>query len=453
MKTAMWSGGVMAVAMGLGLVAGCSDAPDESAPDESSGQQEQAAVVAPDPAKELLITDVSVVEGNRFTTPKAGKKNTDPDGAWTIGRLLENQLPSAQRTPAGVSEFVFGWLRQWETDQTINGQVVPARPAIRTLLIDPWKTASGCATTAPDASCTLDMTKAPFRLLAIVNRPDLRDLPDGTDPGTGGEGRFVFGAIGPTGNAMQFTVIFEYKLPVKDAKETKAWAEKWHALGRHPFGARYNDELHKVVQEFMKVDAAGPGQSALSQIRINEVSLAPVGSDPSNLPSTKLWELREFVRSTDRVSGKVVLAGDTVKQEPSLALSGTAALGAWATANRAALLDGTYAVPATLDGQPILAASSLAPFDFVWDIPGVSTEVRQALALGTCNGCHTNETGTAFTHIKPRQPGVAAALSTFLADQEAVGGPRYTDFVDLLTNPVVKPGPAKDHKKPKKPKP
>jgi hypothetical protein len=451
MKTT-WCGGVVAVAMGLGLMAGCSEVPDREEPG-ALGQQEQGVDLAPDPARELVITDLSVVEGNKFTTYKAGKKNTDPEGAWTIGRLLENQLPAAQRTPAGASAFAFGWLRQWETDQTINGQVVPGRPAIRALLIDPWKTASGCDTTAPDASCTLDMGKAPFRLLAIVNRPDLRDLPDGSDPGTGGEGRFVFGALGPTGNALQFTVIFEYKLPVRGSLTAKKWAENWHALGKHPFGGKYNDELHKVAQEFTRVDAGGPGQSALSQIRTNEASLALAGTDPPNLPSTKLWELREFVRATDPATGQIVLAGDTVKQEPALGLSGTAALGAWATANQAAILDGTYAVPATLDGRPILASSSIAPFSFVWDIPGVSPQVRDALALGTCNGCHTNETGTVFTHIKPRQPGAVAALSTFLADQEAVGGPRYTDFVDLLTSPVVKPGPAKDHKKPKKPRP
>ncbi len=453
MKT-IWFGGVMATAVSLALAAGCSgDAASGPESDESLDAQSAAAFVAPDPARELLITDLSVVESTKYTIYKPGKKNTDPDGAWTFGRLMENQLPAAQRTPAGTSAFILGWLGLWESAQVVNGQTVDARPAIRTLVIDPWKTASGCSTTAPDSACTLDMTKAPFRLLAVVNRPDLRTLPTVDDPGDAGEGRFVFGVIGPTGNALQFTVIFEYHLPIGTAGDIKKWANGWHALGTEPFGPKYNDKLHGVVQNFMKVDAAGPGRSALSQIRTNEVSLSVVGSDPSNLPSTKLWELREFNVVVD--AGQTVLRQVTVKQEPSLALSGSSALGAWATENEAAILDGTYVVPETWNGATVGAAVSIAPRAFVWDIPGVSQPVRDALAVGTCNGCHTNETATDFTHIKPRQPGVASVLSTFLADQEAVNGPRVADFTTVLTSSVPSEGPGKDHKtpKPKAPKP
>src|SRR5690606_792741 len=112
----------------------------------------------------------------------------------------------------------------------------------------------------------LDLSKAPFRLLAIVNRIDLRS--DGGGYGGGGviggpiraadapgamiapdamiapapmpvhagEGRFVFGVLDPQGRPLPFTVIFEYELPASDPREVLGWARSWHALGEVPFG-------------------------------------------------------------------------------------------------------------------------------------------------------------------------------------------------------------------------
>ncbi len=143
-----------------------------------------------------------------------------------------------------------------------------ARPAIRALVINPWKAASGCTdpeSAGTDFDCVLDMSQAPFRLIAIVNRPDLRLV---ADDGTaiGGEGRFVFQVLGPTlaVNALagavevmdatvtpqKFTVIFEYSLPVARASDTLVWARRWHGLGALPFGADYNATLRALTNAF-----------------------------------------------------------------------------------------------------------------------------------------------------------------------------------------------------------
>ena len=60
---------------------------------------------------------------------------------------------------------------------------------------------------------------------------------------------------------------------------------------------------------------------------------------------------------------------------------------------------------------------------------------RHAFAMGTCNGCHLTETGTTFLHVKPREAGVRAAISDFLADQLA--GARQADFTALLSEPLT----------------
>ena len=77
----------------------------------------------------------------------------------------------------------------------------------------------------------LDFTKAPFRLMAIAYRPDLRVVGAGA-ASIGGEGRFVFQVVGPTLGVdaasgaltimdatvkpQKFTVIFEIPANVVD---------------------------------------------------------------------------------------------------------------------------------------------------------------------------------------------------------------------------------------------
>jgi hypothetical protein len=420
----------------LAVLAACAPPSTEEEADSIAVREDRVSLSSIDPSRELFITDVSVVDDARYTAWNPGKTNTDPEGGWSFGRLIDNMVPESMRSPYGRSQFVLSWLRTWEQDQWVNGHRLPARPLIRSLIIDPWRTASGCA--GSDSGCVLDFAKAPFRLLAIVNRPDLRRLPTAADPGNAGQGRFVFGALGPSGERLAFTLIFEYQLPISSKSSIIAWAERWHELGKNPFGKSYNDKLHTVTREFTRRDAA-PGEvngSALLQIRTNEIPLSPV--------EPRLWEMREFVLGG---AGQLVL--DTVKQEVDSSFNGTATLGAWASQNAAAILAGTHVVPLTWQGQPLLAGAAPVPTELAWVVPGVSEEVRQAFAVSTCSGCHKSETGTNFLHVRTREPGSASQLSAFLAQELSPTGPRVTDFHALLNVDdvdKVKEGKGKGHK-------
>src|ERR1700687_5941686 len=147
--------------------------------------------------KSLFITDLRVIEARPYATWNASYSVNDYRGAWTFGRLIDNMLPPGERTAIGRSRFVIRWLKLWEPIQTVNTFVVPARPLIRSLIIDPWRLASGCAAGEADEDCNLNFERAPFRLLAIVNRPDLRRPVSGLLLPSGGQGRFVFGRPGP----------------------------------------------------------------------------------------------------------------------------------------------------------------------------------------------------------------------------------------------------------------
>src|SRR5258708_21189787 len=124
--------------------------------------------------KSLLITDLRVVEAHPYTTWDPSYGVNDYRGAWTFGRLIDNMLAPGERTPLGRARFVVRWLKLWEQPQTINSFVIPARPLIRPLIIQPWRTASGCAPAVAAEDCVLQFARAAFRLLPVFHRPDLR---------------------------------------------------------------------------------------------------------------------------------------------------------------------------------------------------------------------------------------------------------------------------------------
>jgi hypothetical protein len=331
--------------------------------------------------RELMIRNLGVVE-DAVRTRWTGGLADPKDGAWTFGRLMRNM--------AGANDpelFVRSWLSRWETDRTVNGFVVPARPNIKPTVISGWpKLASG----------QLDLKKAPMRLLAIVNRMDLRNL----SAGNAGEGRFVFGVTDSAGNALSFTVILEYKLPAASLTEAQEWAKQWHALGTMtPGTAAYNDALQKITDRFAGRDAAPtrPNGSSIGQVRTNEIA---IGSP---------WELREF-----RLNANGQLVQAAVAQSPSPSLRTSARLARWINANETALLEGRHTVPMKFEDLPFRGGRAVTDFA-TWNPAGVNNpEARHLLAVNTCDGCHGGETGTGFLHVSPRAKGQVAPISGFL---------------------------------------
>jgi hypothetical protein len=344
-----------------------------------------------------MITSTSVVDDPTRTQQfgpvffndagGAGGGVLPSQGVWTFGRLMRDLAPTPADAPA-LAEKLF---QTWLTNQTVNGFTIPARAAgIQRVVL-------GNFPRTPDGS--LDLDRAPMRLLAIVNRIDLRNLAEGN----AGEGRFVFGVIGPFGSVEQFTVIFEYKLPAQTEADVQDWANLWHDLGSHPFPSEeYNAALEAITLRFSGRNAA-PGRvngSALSQLRTNEISLEP------------RWELREFVLSP--TTG--FLAPATVKLTPDLSFNTSTTLGDFVLQNEPAILAEKHTVPEQFNGAPFLAASVFNDL-VVWQSKSINSsnsEARFEMSKNTCNGCHGPETNTTFLQITPRFPGQEAPLSPFL---------------------------------------
>ncbi len=342
--------------------------------------------------KSLLIRDPAVVtDPSRTFDVCTGAGN--PNGVWTFKHLV-TEMANEAKTGITPEKFVRMWLSQWETSQNVNGwNIADRKNSIRNRVIDPWEAASG----GPEEP--LDLNKAPFQLLAVVNRVDLREnLVYGG--GSAGEGRFVFQVMDGC-NPMRFTVIFEYGIEKRSCSAVQNWGQRWVNLGNMVLGsAAYNAALENITESFVRANAAPskPNGSALNQLRTNEIALA------------RPWELREFVIA-DAGWNQHLLKPNTVALTPDDSLNNTPIL-------RNYFASGISGVPLRFPtvADPFLGGASTAP-RFFWNAPNfpmtlTQAEQRQEFSLNTCNGCHTRETGTSFTHIKPGA--IPATLSGFM---------------------------------------
>jgi hypothetical protein len=294
-------------------------------------------------SKELVITDPSVVNDTRASS-------TIADEPWSFRFLIE------QMAPAGTdpADFVAAWLAELEAPfRTVNGFPVDARNTapLRAL----WPTGAGGK---------LDLSKAPFRLLAIANRVDLHAAGNG-------EARFVYGAVDANGHGRPMTVAFEFELPAADPR-TRApltrvdWAAKFHALGRIAFGAGYNTALQAVTDLFTRRNSspARAGGSSLRQLRSNDI----LTGGP--------WQLRDY-RLADAAGGAApALRLAPTPQTPAdgAVTEGTPenqTLLRYLAAERAAIHGAYASVPdAIVGGQ--------ASESFSWTFGGPPVELRQA---------------------------------------------------------------------------
>ena len=359
-----------------------------------------AAISASD---SLLIRHLGVVEDASRTSAACGQPSM---GVWSFGYLME-QMANTPVTGVTGSQFVRAWLDRWMTAQPVNGFNVGPRTMMQAEILDPWIAASG------GSGAPLDLSKAPFRLLAIVNRLDLRDQVayGGT---SGGELRFVFMYIPPDcgGNGQPFEVILEYGLPVSGCLNLKALAMQWKALEALGAGsAAYNAALEAITQQVVVANAGvgKPNGSALNQVRTNENLLDNTGEGLD-------WQVREF-----RIDPAThLLAQDTDAQTPQRFLRFDAKVPNYVNGHTASIKAGTHVVPLTYPtaADPFRGGGLIYGLGTFWNnAGGVSIpdrEARHKFSLSTCDGCHTGETHNFFTHVGAESFGTPASLSGFM---------------------------------------
>jgi hypothetical protein len=383
-----------------------------------------------DPWRELMITNVGVVEDPERTYDVCTGAGT-PMGAWTFGRLM-TEMANEPVTGIPAGDFVEEWLEQWTQDLTINGWTVHERPTAQAF-IDAWPR-------LPDGR--LDLAQAPFRLLAIVNRIDLREntVYGGS---SAGEARLVFGFLDcndelpGTPGLEESTVIFEYGIDRNGCFGVRNWAQQWKALGAMtPGSAAYNDALQAITDQFTLANARptqAPNRSAINQVRTNE-TIFHNSQDP-------FWELRESRLPKFCALGAPCegwLRHATIAQTPDQSKNFSIVLRNFINFNAADILAGAHTVPTSTGGGGSFRGGHLPQGSgWPWNASGIlDADARHAFSLATCNSCHRAETSTLFVHIENRHPGTASVLSDFLTGEDMPKSDPITDedrtFHDLL---------------------
>lgn len=388
--------------------------------------------------KSLMITDVGVVEDPTRTfkpcdmTAAAG----NPNGVWTFGELmrqLASPSPGSIASDAATITFILNWLNTWSVPNVVNGDNVPARTGISSI-INTWQTLSDQANIAAgDPVGPLLVERVPFKLTAIVNRLDLRGN-SGYGFSDAGEGRLVFCALTNTCAPREFNVIFEYGINKSACSDVVAFGQEWANLSDPALvlgSPAYNGALEAITMQFTQsgTNPSKPNQSSINQVRTNEIAL----SSP--------WELREF---------NLVATGSLqivdVKMEPARKFNTkninpqTQTLANFTNTNEPLIIANTYDIPLLFGGAPFRGGAAHTQFPptgpvnvpanspYHWDGNTVpphlinNDDARHVLSLNTCSGCHGGETQTFFTHVDPAPFGSPAGLSGFLTGTPGRGG-------------------------------
>jgi len=418
--------------------------------------------------KSLFITDPAVVQNSARTWDPCTGAGTK-GGVWTFAHFIKEMASGSGKTSP---DFVKDWLSLWLNDYVVNEDTILARPAMFSQVIAPWAAASGVtATLVTDASGyrsvtltgPLDLDIAPFRLVAIVNRIDLRAMESGPSgysgsvtslPTTPGELRFIFSVVQPNpwgagseascGKKL-FTTIFEYGVPGTDCTAVRSWAQKWTSLQALPgFTSTYLAQLESMTESVV-VHGAAPAkgnQNAINQIRTNERALH------------NIWELREFTLTDERPASNTNVPANgglrthTVAQTPNDSVfdaagadpaingfvNGPVTRGVERPASNPAHCEAAYTVPYFVGSTPFRGGNALiGPGRWLANSvtatsPTANTCARHQFSLNTCGGCHQDDTctdglsgSTSFTHIDPLSP-IPVTLSKFLTG----GGPGMT---------------------------
>lgn len=304
----------------------------------------------------LFITDLSVVE-DPARTYNVLTNTGNYNGVWTFGQLMKN-IANTTYTGVSAKDFIKAWVRTWTVDQSIGSFAggnspqaipynnVPARGKAVLHLIAPWLTKAYLALGTPlagntdfdsdwetlwdDLPETSILRNAPFKLMAIVNRLDVRgNLAYNPNVANAGETRFIFTLIDPltgmppihddiidlnngstfmnTNGAIDWVgmnVILEYGNPFTDNCQLQSFAQQWYDLSSYPLGtggvpnSDYNDALELITNQVTDNNVAegkNVNGSAINQIRTNEKIFDPVvGIFDPELWETPDWEMRQF---------------------------------------------------------------------------------------------------------------------------------------------------------------
>lgn len=391
-----------------------------------------------DPYKSLMLIRTGVVNDSRRTWEPATAAGTK-DGAWTFHHLM-SAIANESVTGVAPGTLVQNWLESFTVDQHPDGPsggVAPARNAqLVNTVLSKWPKLNG--------GSMLDTTQSPFRLLAIVNRLDLRlSSAWGHSDTRRAELRFVFCYVEQQGQPepgmeRDFLVIVEFGVPLPTFTEVRNYALKWANLSRPELSeADLCAELAGITEGIVHAYAAPhrSNGSNLNHVRTEDMYFAQSGQP---------WDMREFI--LDPASH--VLKTNPLDMTPDFSWANplspdtiycSTTMRKWIQGNSTAILSGLYELPDELDvttptgtsPRRLRGAVALDTYQNWFSLPVTqpcAPAPRLAFIRNTCSGCHSKGTWTPenepswqfefMRQIDGRPAAAAATLSDFLKDTD-----------------------------------
>lgn len=372
----------------------------------------------------LMVRDVSVVEDLSRTYDPCRSPKGNPAGAWAFKTLMDN-LANTPVTGVSTKEFVIDWVDNFlfnPRNHPTSGDAAANRLLSKERLIKAWMKNSGVPVPV-SAGIPLNWQQSPLkvedfpvRLLAIVNRLDLRGNSGYGTFSNPGEGRFVFSFVDSNRDCTNgnngpgtMTFILEYAIPISNCIDLKNYAMRWWDMRGKSFGGVFNSDLQAITNVFTAANAmpSKPNRSALNHLRTNDFLSSP-------------WDIRDF--EIDASTRKLKLVHPSKEpMESSNGFFSATIMNVVKNSKLVSFVNGlsfsagnpTYTIPADIAGNH---APMKLP-DLHWR--GSSNNFmnplnRREFSFNTCSGCHTRETQNPFTHVRPRTINTAADLSGFM---------------------------------------
>lgn len=351
-----------------------------------------------DSLKELLVVEAPVLSS----------AEAQVGGSWHFGEIVR-QLLGGNPSPLEAELFIAQWLQHWQREVALsNGDRAQPRPAAFSIF-SAWKEAS-----RRRGVSGIDLRLAPFRLIGISNRLDLRDP---LRAGDAGEARLIYALLpSPTERPqdlsvapLQFTLILEFKIKLPSDAALGRWAQQWHQLGALPCRSgqdcsAYVAQLARTTRLFTHRSDPAFVDGALAQVRSNEI----VFGSP--------WELREFQLLPANAGAANRLVQVDAKQTPRASANGSAELNNFvASLSLGDLLNHRYELPLQLRGAKAHVRGTFPEWQVFTD-----PQRQNLFNRNTCNGCHSTAASVidGFYHISPLRGFGPAALSAHLTREE-----------------------------------